>query len=243
MTKEYVTLDSKKEYIKIHGLQRSGTNYISHLVNENFIDTNALVNLGGWKHGYYGVPWMLGHETHVLVVTKNPYAWLVSVYNYWGKNRKLNIGPDLNGIPFEDFVKNKIYLEKQKDIPYLVRATNPVQHWNNMNFHWLSIRINSKKLFVLAYEAVLENSKEVIKQIGNQFEVKQKKEFVESNTTFIPSGETLKPSNEKFNKEYYQKNDFMKEYSPELLEFVNSQLDLDVMLRLGYPIVQPKEIA
>ncbi len=78
--------------IKIHGLQRSGTNYLAYLINQNF-DAKALVNAGGWKHGPYMAHWELGREVHVAVITKNPYAWLVSLYNYWGPKRAKNIGP------------------------------------------------------------------------------------------------------------------------------------------------------
>ena len=141
-------LDPSTEYIKIHGLQRSGTNYVSHLINENFENTKVLVNTGGWKHGFYMAPWVLGKEVHVVVVVKNPYAWLVSVYDYW-TTRRLNVGPDLRGVPFTDFVRNRIYFEKQRDVPYLFRASNPVQHWNDMCFHWTSILFNENRIRII----------------------------------------------------------------------------------------------
>lgn len=39
------------KYFKIYGQQRTGTNYISTLLLNNFLDTNIFMNLGGWKHG------------------------------------------------------------------------------------------------------------------------------------------------------------------------------------------------
>lgn len=239
METEYVALDPNTEYIKIHGLQRSGTNYLSHLVNENFDHVQVLVNLGGWKHGHYMAPWAIGKEVHVLVIVKNPYSWLVSAFKYWGPNKPLKIGPDLDGVSFDDFVRNRCYLERQRDVPYLIRSSNPVQHWNNMNFHWMSIRMNSKQLFVISYEKILEDSEECVRAMSESLGLKRKTQFTSCDFTFVPSGETLAPTDERFNRDYYQQQNYMSYYSPELLEFVNEQLDLDLMVKFGYEFASP----
>lgn len=229
------TLDPSVEYIKIHGLQRSGTNYVSYLINENFENSKVLVNLGGWKHGHYMCPWAVGRELHTLVIVKNPYAWLTSIYDYWGPNRTLNIGPDLRGIPFDDFVRNRIVLEPQKDIPYLLRACNPVHHWNNMNFHWTSIRLNEKSLFVLTYESLLNNTEKCLEQIGKSFGLKRKQELQDCANIIIPSGEDVHVGDKKWTKgEFYKEEEFLEMYTPETIKFVNDQLDLDLMIGFGY---------
>jgi hypothetical protein len=242
---DVVQLDPKTEYIKIHGLQRTGTNWLTHLMNENFHNTKALVNLGGWKHGAYAAPWMIGKEVHILGLVKNPYSWLVSVYDYWGPNKKLNIGPDLSGVTFDQFVRNRIIAEAQRDVPFLFRAANPVQLWNNWNFHWSSIRLNTKKLHFVTYESLLKNTNEVVNQIGQVFDIKRKtNEIVGSETTFTPSGETVKPSDVKFGKlDYYRNMDYMNHYTPDLLEFINNELDMDLMVNFGYNLVMSKEMA
>jgi hypothetical protein len=228
-------LDPSLEYIKIHGLQRSGTNYLSYLINENFENTKVLVNLGGWKHGHYMAPWSVGKEVHVVVIVKNPYSWLTSVYDYWGTSRRLRIGPDLTGVPFEDFVQNRIYVEAQKDIPYLFRASNPVQHWNNMNFHWTTIRLNSKSLFVVTYESLLSNQEQCLQQISKSFGLTRKPKLESCDNVVLPSDEEIHIGDKKWDKERFYKNEqFMDMYSPETLKFVNDQLDLDLMIGLGY---------
>lgn len=240
---QYFTMDPKLEYVKIFGLQRSGTNYISHLLNENFESVKALINVGGWKHGYYSVPWIMGKELSILGVTKSPYAWLVSMYNYWGPNRKLNIGPDLRGVSFEHFVRNKVIFEKQRDIPFLIRSVNPVQHWNNMNFHWLSIRLNSKKLCFVTYEMILSELDNTLTGIETSLGLKKKKETKTTTKTLLPSGEEMKTSDENFEqREYYLKGGFMKYYTPELLEFVNGEIDLDLMVHFGYNMFSVKDL-
>jgi len=240
---DYFDLKKGVEYIKIHGLQRSGTNYLSHLINENFQNTQVLVNLGGWKHGPYMLPWAIGREAHVVGIVKNPYAWLVSVFKYWGPDKKLRIGPDLTGISFDEFVRNRCYLERQRDIPYLFRAENPVQHWNDMNFHWSSVRMNQKKLVMIAYEILLERPKDVITDLSKGLGIKMKEHFVGSNETFTPSGEKLQPSGEKFkSKDYYLQAGWKKYYTPDLVQFVNEELDTDLMVSFGYDYLTPQDL-
>ena len=244
MTLSYFEIDPNVEYVKIHGLQRSGTNYISHIINENFEGLKCLVNVGGWKHGHYSAPWMIRKEVHVVCVVKNPYSWLVSIYNYWGPNRKKNIGPDLSGVKFEDFVRNRVFFERQNDIPYIYRAQNPIQHWNNMNCHWLSIRMNKKKLCFLSYESFLNDLSSSVKSIENALGVKRKtSEVLTTTNVLLPSGEDIKKGNESFEQtEYYLKNEFLKYYTPELLEFVNQEIDLDLMVHFGYNVFSVEDL-
>lgn len=231
------------DLIKIHGLQRSGTNYLSHLMNENFQNVKVLVNAGGWKHGHYMAPLALNQEVHVVAIVKNPYAWLVSVYKYWGPDKKLRIGPDLTGVSFEEFVRNRCYLELQRDIPYLFRSKNPVQFWNDMNFHWSSIMLMQKKICFITYESLLNGPKLTIDHIGSRLGIKTKNNFSDSDQTFTPSGENLHLSGEKFsNKDYYLKSEWIQQYTPELLEFVNEELDMDLMVNFGYNFMSAKDL-
>lgn len=235
-------LEPNVEYIKIHGLQRTGTNYLSHLVNEN-LDARVLVNLGGWKHGHYHAPWFLGREVHVLVLAKHPYSWLVSMYKYWSIKRDLRIGMDLQGITFDQFVRNKAVFELQRDIPYLFRASNPVQFWNNMYFHWMTIRLNAKKVGFVKYEELLQDAESVIDNLSKTFSVLKKDKFVNSDTTFTPSGESIAPDENKFSsRDYYLENKFFEYYTPELLDFVNQQLDLEVLDHYNYWLLSPQDL-
>ncbi len=240
---EYFELKPDIEYVKIYGLQRSGTNFVSDIINKNFENTQVLVNYGGWKHGHYAAPWTLGQEVNVAVVAKNPYAWLVSIYNYWGPNRKKNIGPDLTGVPFDEFVRNRVYFEYQKSIPYLIRASNPVQHWNNMYFHWSSIRLGDKRICMIAYEAFLADPAYNIEILGKVLKLNPKAETLVSDKVLEPAGEKPKEGSEFWkDKEYYLSQDYLKMYTPKLIEFVNDQLDIELMLQFGYDYVMPSQL-
>lgn len=242
---DVITIDENTELVKIFGLQRSGTNWLSFLIKENFNNVETLINTGGWKHGHYMVPWSLQKEAHVATIIKNPYSWLVSVYNYWGPKRKKNIGPDLRGVEFKDFVRNRYLGEKQRGIPFLIRAKNPVQQWNNMNIHWLSIRLANKRSCFVTYETIMANLSRSMEVIGKTLELEQKNKdkWVDNKKTFLPGDDSkINVSKETFNKAYYQNESWKSFYTPELIEFINGELDLDLMTQFGYTFLAPEEL-
>lgn len=220
------------EYIKIHGLQRTGTNYVAKILGDNLQNTEILINAGGWKHGHYCAPWTLGQEVHVVTITKNPYAWLVSLYNYW-KNG--NTGPDLSLTSFEEFVRSPAVFEESAGTPYLLRSSNPVQHWNNMNFHWMSIRMNQKINLVIPYEIFLENPHNVTEAIANEFKIGLQLKFKNCENVCEPGEEAPKVGENVWkDKGYYVDQKYMSHFSQSLLQFVNEQLDPKIMQSLGY---------
>ncbi len=226
------------KYIKIFGLQRTGTNYVTDLINRNFKNTKVLVNIGGWKHGTYQTPPIVGRELDVVIVVKNPYSWLRSMYDYWGPERKKNIGPDLTDTAFEQFVRSRVVFEQQRDIPFLFRAANPIQYWNNMNFHYISIRMQSQRCIMISYETLLKDFDLTMLRITDLFDlepVSDNLEFVTCTKIYEPSQEDPHIGEEDFSKhKYYTQRGYMRYYSQDLLEFVNNQLDHEVMTKCGY---------
>lgn len=246
MNTEGQDVSFQDELIKVYGLQRSGTNYITHLLNTNFQNVKVLVNIGGWKHGTYNVPFCLGREVHCICMVKNPYAWLRSVYDYWGPNRKKNIGPDLTNVSFEDFLKSPAIFEKQKGVPFLFRAENPIQYWNNMNYHYSSVEVSSKKFCILTYEALLGTFEKIMLTLANELEiVPSSNDFSFSGcpNEFEPSGENTVVTDRKWNKfQYYSNKEYLKYYTPEMLGYVNAHLDVELMSKFKYDIeLRPKE--
>tara|TARA_B110001450_G_C17296553_1_gene349659 strand:- start:290 stop:511 length:222 start_codon:yes stop_codon:yes gene_type:complete len=59
-------------YFKIYGMKRTGTNYISTILVNNFLDTKVFMNVGGWKHGkIIQIPDEMNIVNRVDEVTKN----------------------------------------------------------------------------------------------------------------------------------------------------------------------------
>jgi hypothetical protein len=224
------------EYIKIHGLQRSGTNYLAKFVEDNLQDTKCLINAGGWKHGHYCAPWTLGREVHVLTITKNPYAWLASMYKYW-KNGQT--GPNLTNVSFGQFVRSPVIFEESAGTPFLLRASNPIQYWNNMNFHWSSIRINNKVGLMIPYEKLLSIPDCVIGVISEMLKIPRSSSLMTCNNVCEPGEECPKISQELWqDREYYKNEEYMNKFNPQLLNFVNSEIDTKVMSELQYDFIK-----
>lgn len=223
-------MESGKKQIKLHGLQRSGTNYVNALLSNSLHNIDILVNRAGWKHGPYCAPWSLGYEVDVIVVAKNPYSWLVSLYKYW---RSTNVGMDLSGVEFDQFVRNRAIFEEQQGAPVLYRAVNPVQHWNNMHFHWLSIRMQRKRTLIVPYELSMTRPSMVVEMVAEELGLPI--------GTFTPIEGVVEPSQEKavtseirFDPKYYHDKKYMEYFTKDLLDFVNKELDKEVMSILDY---------
>ena len=111
-----------------------------------------------------------------------------------------------------------------------------------MNFHWTSIRMNEKKLHIVPYETLLIDPEKSIKDTGVVLGLKMKPKFANFDMTFMPSGENLKPSGQKFTgKEFYLKGDYVNYYTPNLIEFVNQNLDMELMTNFGYEYMSPED--
>src|SRR3990172_7273443 len=119
--------------MKLYGLQRSGTSYVANLIKKNFGD-EVEFDTTGWKHGHYCAYTYSDKEPNIIIVSKNPYAWMTSTYKYWKELE--GVGPDLTNITFEEFVTTSpVVLEGSSDIPFLIRASNLMEYYNNMYFH------------------------------------------------------------------------------------------------------------
>ncbi len=227
-------MKKKKNYLmKIHGLQRSGTNYLTHLINKNFKNVEVLVNRGGWKHGPYSLKNILGEEElDVIIIVKNPYAWLVSVYEYWKSN---NIGPNLKNVSFPQFLQMKAVFEFQSEVPYLFRASNPIQYWNNMYYHWGSIRLKTKQAYVITYESIIEDPKKALTNLAESYGLELISSYDLITKELLPSGESLKTSDKEWTKrDYYLNKGYLRYYTPDLLKFVNDNIDVELMNLFRY---------
>jgi hypothetical protein len=67
--------------------------------------------------------------------------------------------------------------------------------------------------------------------------------FSNCEKSFIPSGEEVKISKEEWKKlKYYKEKEYLKHYTPELLGYVNSNLDINLMKQFNYDIeLKPKD--
>ncbi|MBD3322743.1 MAG: hypothetical protein GF350_16700 [Chitinivibrionales bacterium] len=229
--------------VKIFGLQRSGTNFLSILLQENY-NARILVTTGGPKHDHYQVPLHLGMELKSIVCTKNPYAWIASIHKYC-KEHNLQDNPP----PIKDFIRDRFTLRRtlmgspiKKFYTYTTnRAANPIQYWNNYGYHWLkqadSITV---PYLIVQYEQLLKEPEEYSNAVANLLKLERN-----DNDFYIPQkrlkgwGEAPNRNNATEDKTFSRKDYFINKqylnlFDKEDIEFINNELDYEVMDALSY---------
>jgi hypothetical protein len=240
----------KEPQIKQFGLHRSGTNFLRVILQENY-HVEVLSREGGWKHGPYEVPKRLGRELDCVICVKNPYAWLVSIYNYRHPKKD---------IPFPAFVRSPIHIVHPGGPDRAIHKPNPVRLWVEMNEHWLSVKLQSHRLFVFAYEKVLAAPRESIQELVTTLKLERRVPLTHRLKTavgaaaqepefFVPPRQlgALRDDYKKknlaagttFDPGQYTRQEFFRAFTPDLLDFVNENLQSDLVTRLGYTMANP----
>ena len=237
--------------IQLYGLFRTGSCYFAKLLEDNFHakvhhegDENHLNENGfciNWKHGPY-VGHTLKEEFPMVIITKDPYAWLVSCYNYW---RKFPLGPEIKDFTFEQFVMSSpCRLEGSSTVPYMQRANNIMQYYWNSYYHWTSVR--STPFFVMQYEAILEDAEKSFTQLADCFKLEPRKKFENIEKNVLWSQRTMAKGDNHhnnlaegiretdFDRTYYNDKEYMSYYSDELLEYIEKEWDFDLGNKLAY---------
>ena len=127
----------QRKYIKIYGIERSGTVFTQELIDLNLKGTYPISNGFGWKHGEVQdhLEWLNGSEADdyfkeaynsevgCVIVIKNPYSWYNSI------KRFIRRTPEYQ--PFDIFEQyrryNRLYLHWHKELiekwhPFYKRA-------------------------------------------------------------------------------------------------------------------------
>jgi hypothetical protein len=132
---------SRLRVVKVHGLLRTGTNYVSALLGEN-LDLRILgPEKGGWKHG----PIDGTDGTTYVVVVKSPYTWLESFYN-WEVIRNRTEATSL-----KEFAVAPV---SHPQLAEVWSARDPIDAWNKATSSWLESQAEHDVL-VLRYEDVI----------------------------------------------------------------------------------------
>lgn len=209
--------------IKIYGLQRSGTNYLSTLLQKNF-DVEVWMNLGGWKHGFinknpskdeifnntdyltklkykdeYIIDLFSNKQVNFLCIVKNPYNWLISYKK------------------FLDLTKKKFEL------------VNSVNLWNDIYLNYINNDIT-----IIRYEDLLNNFNKTLLLIKDKYDLKSKtKNFINENKVLKRNAD--KNIGETLNEKFINKKINIKEYfSSKELKIINKTLNKDLMKKFNY---------
>lgn len=227
-------MSSYIKYFKIYGQMRTGTNYISTILINNFLDTNVFMNVGGWKHGKLiefpnnielvnkvvqitinnididkTIDLFTKNNVNFLVIVKNPYMWINSVSVY-----------------------------KQKEINYEFIIEN-ISIWNEIYSNY-KYYIECGKAYLVKYEELLEKPYETLDKIKNKFNLTKKNlEYILENNVLHANNDSNigKIKNVIFDKNKYI-NPIISDYlSNDIIRNINENIDVSLMKFYDYELV------
>lgn len=247
-------------YIKQYGIQRSCTNFVKVLLENNLEDTVVLTNILGWKHGphkdkidWKGRDWNVGQnledyvsseelwkiknaykeeKIHYIICLKDPYAWLMSYSKYMNRQDKVR---SLGGLVSEGkkFVARKRGLQLDEIGKYL-------ENWNLAHSNWANLIDTNQKCTATKFEDLLKNPQSEVKRLAAFFNSNMKNEFYLPEKKMKRGGEKMvkEKSTEEvaFDKEYYDEKKYLSHFNDEMIAEVRKHIDQDIVKRLGYDI-------
>lgn len=227
--------------LKIFGTFRSGTNLVRALLQTNF---SVVVHNNTHAYKHLPIPADFADSVFkpfplpVVGVVKDPLAFLDSLFRYCEKNNFRNVD---GARDFDSFIRSRILIFDGgfKDFPRY-RFCNPVQYWNSLNLNLLSIP--KERCSVVRYEDVLQDMPGQIEKIADKFGLERKSEdfWLPPGTTKNLGDQTIEDPDEYITGEpfkrlsHYLDRQYLNRFDRGQLEFVLSELDMDVVESLSY---------
>lgn len=194
--------------VKIYGLKRTGTNYVTLLLRRNY-RLQVHVNKGGWKHGLYRCRELLGRPVNALVVVKHPLPWLVSMYRYqsaWNH--------------FGNFVKKE----------------DQIVAWNVYGAYWQTMQPSDFKVVFIRFDDIVGNPGEACGRVAAELGLERKTKKFSNVRNYVKPGEKI--STKKFDGSFYTEQRYMRGYRQDLIKFVAERIDPYVLDGFGYPEIE-----
>lgn len=194
---------------------------------DRYFDIKKTTNLG-WKHALISDTFRkflktYEEDTLFLTLTKNPYAWLLSMYRkpyHYLRNVK----------SFQHFL-SKTYTCVDRENAR--NFENPVIMWNEKNRSYLNLQ-KLKNAKSLRFEDLLRNPIMEVNEIAQRFNIKLLKEDVEN---FENSTKDKKKSFN-FYQEYYLKEKWKEELTKQDIRTINRHLDKNIMKKFNYKMIK-----
>lgn len=159
------TSDPRFPRLKLFGAFRSGTNYVKTLLEVNY-RVRVATNDGGFKHfpvpaRYRGAEFQ-PFPMHILLVTKDPYSWLTSMWSYV---QGTGAGHVRCGGDWGEFLVRPLFVTSPAyDAFPEQRFASPVEYWNAVNHSALSLPDTRRT--TIRYETLLERTEQVITDVA-----------------------------------------------------------------------------
>jgi len=242
-----------KEYVKIYGAPRSGTNHMRFVLKDNFQDVIAYTDVLGfrqWPHpvevNWEGQDWSMRQNIAAKKKTIKGHVKLVT--------------PDLKKAFKEGRVKYLVtarhpcacYLSRMKKRfkrREMKKALHPVGvfwfclYWNSIHWNWINqvIRRLPEKSILVKHEDVVSDFQNEMSKIGRKFGWKaQHPQFRTPSRKLHPSGLDTSPGplyeKRGYDPQYDSKYKFLQELPQPIRTEFQTYLDQELMKFLGYSL-------
>jgi hypothetical protein len=245
--------------IKLLGERNTGSRYLMQLVELNlklpYLPHFPPSWIKSW-HGKPGFEWLrtqyfawtysknLGWKHHLpdadfiaklsasrgvlfLICIKEPYSFLTSLY------KRPYHHPLPKGTSFAQFLQQEWTPIPQERAPSTF--ANPIQLWNTKHRAYLALADRLPSLLI-DHRELQEGPAAVMQSIAARMGLAAPSTFQDVTESTKDQG---KPKGEIL--DFYRQRQWLKQYTPETLAWVNSQLDAEVMRRLNYSLLEPGE--
>jgi len=213
----------RRPVVKVYGLLRTGTNYITRLIDLNF-DVFCLESTEeGWKHG----PCNYHERFYYVFMVKDPYSWLSSFYEWELIHNRTKAGS------LSEFITGPVThpeLQRAWSIDY------PISAWSESLRSW-SIYKNENNVIFLKYEDLLESFTDQLANLSQRFGFKPKNEVFLNLTKRADDWATPKPR-KKLSQDYYTNKEYLKQFTSDDIEFIQKCLDMNMVEEFGYCLPQ-----
>lgn len=207
--------------IKIYGERNSGTIYLEWLIHKNLVAEIVEGFEFGWKHRLAPVEDeltdLMKNEILYLCLVKNPYSWLLSMHKRPYQHEVLK---DLS---FSEFIRYSYGDYK-----------NPVALWNIKNRSYVELGNHVRHHMILKYEDLLKEPRTQLDHIAEVFSIEKPGLFINIQKLLTNKHGIRR---EKFHTEYYIKEAWRKKLHRDQINFINSNIDQDLMRQFDYTLL------
>jgi hypothetical protein len=220
-------------HVHILGIQSSGTSFIESLILSNIEAVSVRNRVDGghfvWKHGFVEDATITECKECIFIhVHRNPYDWLRSI-----KKHSFHMYRSLYEMPFSSWLRapwRKIYNHSGKVFEEINPETgkqfdNVIQLRNSKLKHFKALETRVPNFYSVAYEAVKNDPESFLSKIASLFSLQRKAQYT---PIIFYRGKEGEKQHLLYKEKTYQ------DFTSEDLEFINSQLDLELEKLLGY---------
>lgn len=213
---------SSRPVIKVYGLLRTGTNYMTRLLDLNFSVFCLLSTEEGWKHG----PCQFNERFKFVFLVKDPYSWIFSFWE-WEK-----IHNRTNTKTLTDFISGPV---TQPQLNASWNLVNPITAWNESLRSWRQYEDRDNVIFV-RYEDVIGSLCEQLERIRTQFQLKRTYAEYHNLQTRADDWKTPKPRR-KLSPDFYRNKEYLRAFTEHDINLMHQYLDPVLVESCGYKVL------